>query len=420
MNYKYTLHNDAYADFRAYLDGSYKGKNGDEILGLSVGYPEPGEFPLPKVVLQEMAAEVNGIEKPRPGYGWDAGSTPLRENLVKLENLLHGTHYVIGNICMVAGATYAFNRIVETLFLHDPGKKLLVVAPTYYRMLYKTQYYAQVYNVVGKEENEFQITVDDILETLEEGTKAIFLANPTNPTYIYYENEFFEKLIPELEKRKVYLIVDESGDAFHLGTGANRLRRYTPALDNEYVIRIVTASKKYLYAEYRIGYVLAGLFFMGNKQSGFIKDIGDDIGNAPLAINDALLKITEQEIALIEDPSLAVDNEFYYRMNANNEKMSYLKDLAKNKLKSCPHITNIIEPDANFNITFKINLKCYKRDVDFFQDFLEKEHISILPCSGLGIPTELMYFRLTYGIREDKLIQGLDKMIAFINTQALS
>ena len=371
-------------------------------------------------ILQEMAAEVNGIEKPRPGYGWDAGSTPLRENLVKLENLLHGTHYVIGNICMVAGATYAFNRIVETLFLHDPGKKLLVVAPTYYRMLYKTQYYAQVYNVVGKEENEFQITVDDILETLEEGTKAIFLANPTNPTYIYYENEFFEKLIPELEKRKVYLIVDESGDAFHLGTGANRLRRYTPALDNEYVIRIVTASKKYLYAEYRIGYVLAGLFFMGNKQSGFIKDIGDDIGNAPLAINDALLKITEQEIALIEDPSLAVDNEFYYRMNANNEKMSYLKDLAKNKLKSCPHITNIIEPDANFNITFKINLKCYKRDVDFFQDFLEKEHISILPCSGLGIPTELMYFRLTYGIREDKLIQGLDKMIAFINTQALS
>ena len=205
-----------------------------------------------------------------------------------------------------------------------------------------------------------------------------------------------------------------------MGTGANRLRRYTPALDNEYVIRIVTASKKYLYAEYRIGYVLAGLFFMGNKQSGFIKDIGDDIGNAPLAINDALLKITEQEIALIEDPSLAVDNEFYYRMNANNEKMSYLKDLAKNKLKSCPHITNIIEPDANFNITFKINLKCYKRDVDFFQDFLEKEHISILPCSGLGIPTELMYFRLTYGIREDKLIQGLDKMIAFINTQALS
>lgn len=420
MSHKYTLHNDAYADFRAYLDGSYKGRDGEEVLGLSVGYPEPGEFPLPKVVLQEMAAEVNGVEKPRPGYGWDAGSTPLRENLVKLENLLHGTNYVIGNICMVAGATYAFNRIVETLFLHDPGKKLLVVAPTYYRMLYKTQYYAQVYNVVGKEENQFQITVDDILETLEEDTKAIFLANPTNPTYIYYDNEFFEKLIPELEKRKVYLIVDESGDAFHLGTGANRLRRYTPALDNEYVIRIVTASKKYLYAEYRIGYVLAGLPFMGNKQKGFIKDIGDDIGNAPLAINDALLKITEQEIALIEDPSLSADNEFYYRMNANNEKMSYLKDVAKNKLKSCKYITNIIEPDANFNITFKINLKCYERDVDFFQEFLEKEHISILPCSGLGIPTELMYFRLTYGIREDKLIQGLDKMIAFINAQALS
>ena len=420
MSQKYTLHNDAYTDFRAYLDGSYKGRDGEEVLGLSVGYPEPGEFPLPKVVLREMAAEIDGVEKPRPGYGWDAGSTPLRENLVKLENLLHGTHYAIGNICMVAGATYAFNRVLETLFLHDPGKKLLVVAPTYYRMLYKAQYYAQVYNVVGREENQFQVTVEDVLETLEENTKAIFLANPTNPTYIYYDNAFLERLISELEKRKVYLIIDESGDAFHLGTGPNRLRRYTDKLDNPYVIRIVTASKKYLYAEYRIGYVLAGLSFMGNKQGGFIKDIGDDIGNAPLAINDALLKISEQEISLIEQPSLAENSEFYDRMNANNKKMSYLKDLAKQKLKSCPYVTNIIEPDANFNITFKIDLKCYRRDIDFFQEFLEKKHISILPCSGLGIPAELMYFRLTYGIKEDRLLHGLDQLIDFINQKVVA
>lgn len=410
----YTLHNEAYYNFRKYLDNTYK--NG--VISLSTGYPEPGEFPLPKVILAEMAAEINGIEKKRPGYGWDAGSMLLREYIVQFENMLHGTKYGVTNICMVAGATYAFNRIVETLFMNDSKRKLMIVAPTYYRMLYKAQYYADVYSVIGQEENDFQITVDEIIENLDDNTKAIFIANPTNPTYKYYTNDFFELLIPKLKERKIYLIIDESGDAFNLGVGINRLKRFPSVLDEEYVIRIVTASKKYLYAEYRIGYVLASSTFMGDKTGGFIKNIGDDIGNAPLAINDALIKIMQEEIDLLNQR--INDNDFWYQMNYNNQKMIALKNIAKMNLKKCYAISSIIEPDSNFNITFKIDMDNYDTDMDLFIDLVNESKISILPCSGLGVDGKLKYFRLTYGINESNLINGLNTLISFIESSIIN
>ncbi|HDR8072426.1 TPA: pyridoxal phosphate-dependent aminotransferase [Bacillus cereus] len=411
------LHKIAYAKFREYLDLTYSSERSD-ILGLSTGYPEPGEFPLPKVILQKLAAEEDGVEKARPGYGWDAGSLPVRELLVELENKLHGTRYSTKNICMVAGATYGFNRIIEHIFEdYIERKKLIVVSPTYYLMLDRTERVADVVSITGREENDFQITAAELINAVDKDTKAIFLANPTNPTYLYYSEAFFKEIIPKLERKGVYLIIDESGDAFHLGTGNNRLRRFFPEFSSKNVIRIVTASKKYLLAEYRIGYVLADEEFMGNKQKGFIKLIGDDIGNAPLAVNDALIEISNNEIKLLNRSPLVTESDFEERMNINNQKMLGLRNMSINILQSNSQITNIILPDSNFNITFKINTPNYNKDISFFYNLLKETGVSLLPCSGLGLQEEDMYFRLTYGIKKQNLIKGLELLLAFLDRE---
>jgi len=254
----FELLDSAYQRMRQYLN-SLGGTSAD-FIPMSMGYPEPGEFLLPSNVIKALSVTMeDGCEKPRPGYGWPSRATELKENLVYLENTLHRTNYSTDNICLVAGATYAFNRICEQLFLstHLNNKNILIVAPTYFWMHNQLKYYAQVKTVVGSEQNDFQITPEEILNSIDGDTIAVFIANPSNPTCLYYSDDFFNELVPQLENKNIYLIIDESGDAFNVATGKERLRPFPSILDNPYVIRLVTASKKYLLAEYRIGYVLA-------------------------------------------------------------------------------------------------------------------------------------------------------------------
>jgi aspartate/methionine/tyrosine aminotransferase len=413
---KYNLHNEAYGDFRWYLDTTYTAKGTDLITGLSLGYPSAGVFPLPNCVLDKLMPYENGKERPRPGYGWEAGSSSLRQSVITFENLLHGTGYTKENICMIAGASYGLNRILEQIFeKRDMSKKLLVIAPTFYRMLGRAGSYATVVSIVGKEENNFQITPEEVLSSIDDDTKAVFILNPSNPTYLYYSDEFFNEVIPALKKKGIYLIIDESGDAFYMGDQKKRLKKFPPIIDSDNVIRIVTASKKYLFAEYRIGYVLAGKDFMGNKTEGFIKLIGDDMSNAPLAANEAWEQIVRHEIMYLNGqkcPDSGCDFEEVF--SCNNEKANELRLFAINKLRQSKYVGNISIPDTNFNICFSIINSKYKTDRELYENLLSQTRVSILPCSGLGIPAEKMYFRLTYGLSKEILSDAIDKFLNFI------
>lgn len=413
----YNLHNDAYDDFCWYLDTTYATKGSEQVIGLSVGYPAAGVFPLPHCVLDKLMPYKNGKEKPRPGYGWEAGSSSLRQSVIAFENLLHGTSYTKENICMVAGASYGLNRILEQIFGDKAStkNKLIVVAPTFYRMLGRADSYASVVSIVGKEENNFQITADEVLSSIDTGTKAIFILNPSNPTYLYYSDDFFEKIIPVLKEKGVYLIIDESGDAFFMGNHRERLKKFPSIIGLDNVIRIVTASKKYLFAEYRIGYVLAGKDFMGDKTNGFIKLIGDDIGNAPLAANEAWEQIVRHEIFYLKNEKCTDSNcDFEKVFNENNNQINELRLSTVNKLKKSKYVGNISVPNTNFNVCFNIVNSKYKTDKELYEALLLQTKVSILPCSGLGISAGKMYFRLTYGLNKVVLDDALNKFLKFI------
>jgi len=410
----YQMH--TYSKFRQYLD--LLSDAGDNVVPLSVGYPEPGEFPLPNNVLSALSVCKDGKEKVRPGYGWASGTSELREALALFENKIHNTNYTKENVCMVAGATYGFNRISEYLFrdMFDSRDTLMIVAPTYYYMLNRVNQYAKTVSVVGTVENNFQITVEQIVAAIDSNTKAVFIANPTNPTYLYYSNEFFERLIPILLEKNIYLIIDESGDAFYCDENHNRFYRYSSVFNSDNVIRIVTASKKYLMAEYRIGYVLASKKFMGDKLKGFINNVGDDIGNAPLSANEALMEIVNCELSLLSGQKNEKLTLYESSLIENNKKMLHLKQLCIDYLKKCSNVKKIIYPDSNFNVTFSIFDLSNHEDINLYKLILDKANVSVLPCSGLGIDSKLLFFRISYAVEQSKLEQGMSQLCSFLES----
>ena len=419
------LHSKAYDIFRYHLDQVYSHKGEGNVYGMSVGYPAAGQFELPMEVLREMMPIQDGHEKPRAGYGWEAGSLPVREAIVEYENLAHEMAYTLKNVCIVAGATYGLNRILEYLYtderLKNNRNELLVVAPSFYRMLGRASSYAKVVSISGREENKFQITISEILRAITPKTKAVFLLNPSNPTYLYFSNKFLEELVSELSNRGIYLIIDESGDAYVYGhQDEYSYHKMTNKLDNEYVIRIVTASKKYLLAEYRIGYVLASESFIGTKAQGFIKLIGDDLSNPPLAANDAWLAILRHEIMLQKGESCShEDCDFLEKFTSATRKIAKRREETLSALRKMKHIKNIIVPDANFNLAFSFDTDKPHTDIDIFKKLVDDYDVAIVPGSGLGIDPSLCYFRLTFAIKERELRNGLDAIKKFTESSYL-
>ncbi|MDE2031172.1 MAG: pyridoxal phosphate-dependent aminotransferase [Patescibacteria group bacterium] len=411
------IHKRSHFLFRKYLDIIYGSKIDDKhIFGFSTGYPQSSVFPLPMTILTKMTSIINGKEKPREGYGWEAGSAFLRDSIILHENLLHDTDYTRKNICMVAGASYAFNRIIEYIYenLADGRDELLIIGPTFYRMTARVDRLAKVQSVIGYEKNNFQVTFNQIKKSVTKKTRAVFLVNPSNPTYIYYSDEFMNSLISFLNKENIYLIIDESGDAFYFNKG-NLEKKFTKLIQNQNVVRIVTASKKYLLAEYRIGCVIAHKDFMGDKITGFIGLIGDDIGNAPLAANDAWNEIIKHEILKLKGIKCTDPNcDFVYIMEKNYLSLKSKRNMVIEKLKSVSCVKNIIIPDSNFNLCFGISSKEFKNDIKFFEDLLSSTGVSLLPCSTLGIPGNLLYFRFTYALSNKELKNGLNFLVKYL------
>ncbi|MCC5905228.1 MAG: histidinol-phosphate transaminase [Balneolaceae bacterium] len=101
--------------------------------------------------------------------------------------------------------------------------------------------------------NEYKFDVLNILNTVDESTKMVYIANPNNPTGTYLNQKEYENLLSGLPD-DVLLIVDEAYFEY-----AQPVTDYPNALANrrENVIVLRTFSKAYGLAGFRIGYAIA-------------------------------------------------------------------------------------------------------------------------------------------------------------------
>lgn len=412
------LNTEAYEKFRLYLDTVYGVHINDPILPLSLGYPLSKLFPLPEEILWLLSpVEKNGEEKHRPGYGWEAGSQPLRETIVKYENTRHNTKYDLKNICMTAGGSYALNRVLEHIFFtlnsYDKNNELIVVAPTFYRMVNKASDYAKIVNCMTSRENKYCVEVEDLEKLVNKRTKAIFICNPTNPGYNYHSDMSLMNLANFAEEHGIYLVIDEVGDNFFHHT----FFRHNPNIQSSYVVRICSSSKAYQLAEYRLGYVMADPMFIGDKLKGFVKLIGDDMGNPPLAANEAWQAMLKYESLWIERSNRDREktiNDYEKVVSSNEISIQSKCDEVIQILQKSSYVTDIISPDASFNLTFQFASTTLKTDTEFFVNLLKKYYISLVPCSGFGLLPEDKYLRMTFAVSDLQLSEGLMKLSKFL------
>jgi len=186
-------------------------------------------------VKKEINKKVNFSKYP------DSKSNNLRLNISKKFNCEYS------KIICGAGSDEII-QIICQLFLK---KKDEVIVPQYSFLMYRIYSKIVGAKVLYAKENNFKISISEILNKVSKKTKIVFLANPNNPTGTYLKKNELLKLRKKL-RSNILLVVDDAYDEYM------KKKDYSSGLKlfkkNENVIILRTFSKIYGLASLRVGW----------------------------------------------------------------------------------------------------------------------------------------------------------------------
>ena len=139
-------------------------------------------------------------------------------------------------------------QIICQLFLKSKDE---VIVPQYSFLMYRIYSKIVGANVIYAKENNYKISVPEIVKKVSKKTKIVFLANPNNPTGTYLQKSELLKLRKKL-RSDILLVVDDAYDEYM------KKKNYISGLElfkkSKNVIVLRTFSKIYGLASLRVGW----------------------------------------------------------------------------------------------------------------------------------------------------------------------
>jgi len=139
-------------------------------------------------------------------------------------------------------------QIICQLFLKSKDE---VIVPQYSFLMYRIYSKIVGANVIYAKENNYKISVPEIIKKVSKKTKIVFLANPNNPTGTYLQKSELLKLRKKL-RSDILLVVDDAYDEYM------KKKNYISGLElfkkSKNVIVLRTFSKIYGLASLRVGW----------------------------------------------------------------------------------------------------------------------------------------------------------------------
>ncbi|MEC7099494.1 MAG: histidinol-phosphate transaminase, partial [Pseudomonadota bacterium] len=191
--------------------------------------------PSPKAIKEYLKVSKNFKRYP------DSDGTFLR-NILSKKFKLNSDRIILGS-----GSDQIFELICKA-FLKRGDE---VIVPEYSFIIYRIYSKMCGAKIIYSKENNFTVSIENILKKVTSRTKIVFLANPNNPTGTFITKKQITKLRKRL-RSNILLVVDDAYFEYV------KLRNYSPGLDlfKKYknVVITRTFSKIYGLAGLRIGW----------------------------------------------------------------------------------------------------------------------------------------------------------------------
>lgn len=354
-----------------------------DAISLGVGEPD---FDTPWHIREEG---IYSLEKGRTFYTSNAGLKELRVEICNyLQRRLGLEYHFNDEIIVTVGGSEAIDLAIRAMI--DPGDEVLVPQPSFVSYIPCVQLaYGKPVPIELKEENNFKLTKDEILEKITDKTKLLVLPFPNNPTGATLDRKDLEEIAEVCIDKDIFVLSDEIYSELTY-SGEHVSIACIPGM-RERTVLINGFSKAYAMTGWRLGYAAAPAVIM--KQ--MIKIHQFAIMSAP----------TTSQYAAIE--AMKNGDEDVKRMcESYNQRRRFVLHRFKEMGLDC------FEPFGAF-YAFPSIKKFGMTSDEFATRLLKEEKVAVVPGIAFGDCGE-GFLRISYAYSLEDLKEALGRLEKFV------
>ncbi len=361
----------------------------EDAISLGVGEPD---FDTPWFIRDEG---IYSLEKGRTFYTSNSGLKDLRK---EISNYIQRTQQINYNpdneIVVTVGGSEAIDICLRAVI--NPGDEVVIPQPSY--VSYEPCSVlagAKPVIIKLKNENEFRLKPDELLNAVTDKSKVLILPYPNNPTGAIMEKEDLEKIAKIIKEKDLLVLSDEIYSA--LTYKGRHVSIASVDGMKERTILINGFSKAYAMTGWRLGYACGPKNLI--KQMTKIHQFA--IMCAP----------TTSQYAAVEALKKG-DEEVEKMRQSYNQRRRFLMDAFKKMNLDC------FEPYGAFYV-FPCIKEFNMTSEEFATRLLREEKVAVVPGTAFGDCAE-GYLRISYAYSIDNLKEALFRLEKFINRLRVS
>lgn len=355
-----------------------------DAISLGVGEPD---FDTPWHIREEG---IYSLDKGRTFYTSNSGLKELKMEIANYQKRTQNLDYDYNSeVLVTVGGSEAIDLAFRAML--NPDDEVLIPEPCYVSYVpCAILAGAKPVTIPLKQENEFKLTAQEILDKVTDKTKILVLAFPNNPTGSILERHELEEIAKVVKEKDLFVLSDEIYAALtykgkHISIAEIDGMKERTVLINGF-------SKTFAMTGWRLGYACA-----------------------PKVIIEQMVKIhqfaimcapTTSQYAAIE--ALRNGDEDVEKMkNAYNQRRRFLVDAFKKMNIEC------FEPFGAFYV-----FPCIKEfgmtSEEFATRFLQEEKVALIPGSAFGESGE-GFLRISYAYSLETLKIAMGRLNNFVN-----
>ncbi|ASJ17370.1 aromatic amino acid aminotransferase [Thermococcus chitonophagus] len=352
----------------------------ENVISLGIGEPD---FDTPANVKE---AAKRALDEGWTHYTPNAGIQELREAIVEYYKKFYDVDVEVDNVIVTAGAYEATYIAFETLL--EQGDEVIIPDPAFVSYVEDAKLAeAKPIRIPLREENDFMIDPDELLELVTKRTRMIVVNYPNNPTGAVLDKKVAKAIAEIAQDYNIYILSDEPYEHFLYDDAKHYpMIKFAP----ENTILVNSFSKTFAMTGWRLGFAIA--------PSQIIKDMvklhAYVIGNVTSFVQVAGVEALRSE-------------ESWKAVEEMRREYAERRKLVLDRLKKMPYI-NVREPKGAFYIFPNIS-ETEMSSEEFSEWLLEKARVVVIPGTAFGKNGE-GYIRISYATSKEKLIEAMDRI----------
>ncbi len=355
----------------------------EDVISLGVGEPD---FDTPWHIRDEG---IYSLERGRTFYTSNSGLKELRVEICRYLRRRFGLEYdPLEETLVTVGGSEGIDLALRAML--DPGDEVLIPQPSYVSYLPCTVLADGVPVILElKEENQFRLTREELLEKITDRTKVLVLPFPNNPTGAVMRREDLEAVAEVVREKDLYVISDEIYS--ELTYGEPHISMASLPGMKERTLTINGFSKSYAMTGWRLGYICGPKEIIRQMTKIHQYAIMCAPTNSQYAAVEAL-KNGDRDVDAMRE--------------AYNQRRRYLMYAFQKMGLPC------FEPFGAFYVFPSIK-KFGMSSETFATRLLEEEHVAVVPGTAFGNCGE-GFLRISYAYSLEDLKKALGRLENFV------